>query len=160
MGSRQLPYRRVVLFPSLSFSFSVYSMIPWKLCIYFAYILLIFPVSTFRMVKLGGKDCKYKGEKICNGAVTKEYLKINKVRVCNNGKLQILPRATVGEGFPLVGRDTGHGKDCIWYGTVFCDGDVIEDLHRWWFLMKCSKSKFTVHSRSYSEVTNDKRFSN
>ena len=29
--------------------------------------------------------------------------------------------------------------DCIWYGTTFCDGDVVEDLYRWWFKMKCSR---------------------
>ena len=23
-------------------------------------------------------------------------------------------------------RDTGEGRDCLWYGTTFCDGDLIE----------------------------------
>ena len=43
-----------------------------------------------------------------------------------------MPRKKVGEGFALVGRDTGPGKDCLWYGTTFCDGDLVEDLYRWW----------------------------
>merc|ERR1712018_228715 len=57
-----------------------------------------------------------------------------------------------GEGFALVGRDTGVGKDCVWYGTTFCDGDLVEDLFRWWFKMKCAKGKFSVDSSSYAEV--------
>ena len=43
-------------------------------------------------------------------------------------------------------------SDCIWYGTVFCDGDVVEDLFRWWFKMKCSKGKFSVDSSTWSAV--------
>merc|ERR1712098_824609 len=120
--------------------------------------LLLLPVCSLRMVKLGGKDCKYAGTKICNGAVTKE-LGSTLVKVCSDGRIKTKLRKTVGEGFPLYGRDTGPGKDCTWYGTVFCDGDVVEDLHRWWFLQKCSKSKFSVYSRSYSEVIKDRRFS-
>merc|ERR1719430_2549690 len=109
------------------------------------------------MVKLGGKDCKYKGEKICNGAVTKE-IGTKKVIVCTDGKLKLKKRESVGEGFPLVGRDTGPGKDCLWYGTTFCTGDLVEDLFRWWFRMKCSKSKFTVASVPYTQVVQDPRF--
>ena len=66
--------------------------------------------------------------------------------------------------------------DCLWYGTTFCDGDIVEvstysavlwsfiltmfvqDLNRWWFLKKCSKGRFSAYSRSYSEVVADKRF--
>ena len=64
---------------------------------------------SFRTVKLGGKDCTFKGEKICNGAVTKEIGK-SLVKVCTDGKVKLKPRKQVGEGFPLVGRDTGPGK--------------------------------------------------
>ena len=35
---------------------------------------------------------------------------------------------------------------------------LYQDLHRWWFLMKCSRSKFSVYSRPYSEVVGDKRY--
>ena len=64
----------------------------------------------------------------------------------------------VGEGYALLGRDTGPGKDCTWYGTTFCDGDLVEDLYRWWFKMKCSKSRFTVVSVPYTQVVQDPRF--
>ena len=47
--------------------------------------------------------------------------------------------------------------DCIWYGTTFCDGDVVEDLYRWWFKMKCSKTKFSVDSSSWAEVIKRKQ---
>ena len=65
--------------------------------------------STVRVVKLGGKDCEFEGAKICQGAVTKEIGK-SFVKVCTNGKLRTKLRKEVGEGFPLVGRDTGAGK--------------------------------------------------
>ena len=73
-------------------------------------------------------------------------------------QVRLMPRKKVGEGFALVGRDTGPGKDCLWYGTTFCDGDLVEDLFRWWFRMKCSKSKFTVASVPYTQVVQDPRF--
>ena len=60
-------------------------------------------------MKLGGKDCKYKGAAVCNGAVTKE-IGTKLVKVCTDGKLKVKSRRIVGEGFPLVGRDTGPGK--------------------------------------------------
>ena len=66
-------------------------------------------VTSLRTVKLGGKDCDYKGEKICNGAVTKE-IGTKLVKVCSDGKIKTKSRKIVGEGFPLVGRDTGAGK--------------------------------------------------
>ena len=62
-----------------------------------------------RVVKLGGKDCEFKGEKICNGAVTKE-IGTKLVKVCTDGKIKTKTRKSVGDGFPLVGRDTGEGK--------------------------------------------------
>ena len=62
-----------------------------------------------RVVKLGGKDCDFEGGKICNGAVTKE-IGTKLVKVCVDGKIKTRTRKSVGEGFPLVGRDTGEGK--------------------------------------------------
>ena len=118
-----------------------------------------------------GKIVITQGEKICNGAVTKE-IGSTTLQICVNGKVimhpslpshlslqvRLMPRKKVGEGFALVGRDTGPGKDCLWYGTTFCDGDLVEDLFRWWFRMKCSKSKFTVASVPYTQVVQDPRF--
>merc|ERR1712083_1291558 len=119
--------------------------------------IMIANVHSLRKVKLGGKDCTFKGERICNGAVTKEIGSLT-VQICVNGKVRLMPRMKVGEGFALLGRDTGPGKDCLWYGTTFCDGDLVEDLFRWWFRMKCSKSKFTVASVPYTQVVQDPRF--
>jgi len=120
-------------------------------------ILLVVASECFRTVKLGGKDCTFKGEKVCNGGVVKEIGK-SLVKVCTDGKVKLKPRKQVGEGYALLGRDTGPGKDCVWYGTTFCDGDLVEDLFRWWFRMKCSKSKFTVASVPYTQVVKDPRF--
>ena len=65
-------------------------------------------------------------------------------------------------------------SECKWYGEVLCDGAVVQvgaivspnfqsshyaqDLYRWWFLLKCSKSKMSVVSRSWLDVNSDKRF--
>merc|ERR1711988_112297 len=143
-------------FSILSFShhyFAAMKLTSTLICLVLLYCKLSLSV---RVVKLGGKDCTYKGEKICNGAVTKEIGK-KLVKVCKNGKVKTATRKSVGEGFPLVGRDTGEGKDCIWYGTTFCDGDVVEDLYRWWFKMKCSKTRFSVDSSSWAEVIKRKQ---
>ena len=61
------------------------------------------------MVKLGGKDCRYGTDKVCNGAVTKE-VGTKLVKICDDGRIKTKTRKSVGEGFPLVGRDTGEGK--------------------------------------------------
>ena len=103
-----------------------------------------------------GGDCDHEGAKVCNGAVTEEKGKF--VKICLNGKLKNKLVKKVKAGYPLVGRDTGPGKDCTWYGTVYCSGDVIQDLHRWWFLMKCSSTRLSVIARSYTQVVQDKRF--
>lgn len=47
--------------------------------------------------------------------------------------------------------------DCVWYGTTFCDGDVVEDLYRWWFKMRCSNTRFSVDSSSWAEVIKRKQ---
>ena len=64
---------------------------------------------SVRVVKLGGKDCNFQGEKVCNGAVTKE-IGTKLVKICSDGKIKTKTRKSVGEGYPLVGRDTGPGK--------------------------------------------------
>ena len=64
---------------------------------------------SVRVVKLGGKDCSFEGEKVCNGAVTKE-IGTKLVKICSDGKIKTKTRKSVGEGYPLVGRDTGPGK--------------------------------------------------
>merc|ERR1712048_707806 len=128
MGSRSLLSVRASSITEMKWTSEI-------LCLVF---LCVTCTLSVRVVKLGGKDCSFQGEKVCNGAVTKE--------------IKTKTRKSVGEGYPLVGRDTGPGKDCAWYGTVFCDGDVVEDLFRWWFKMKCAKGKFSVDSSNLAEV--------
>merc|ERR1719483_2024834 len=101
-------------------------------------------------------SCKFKGNEVCEGAVTKELK--STLQICTNGRLKLKKKSEVKPGYPLVGRDTGPDKDCTWYGTVYCSGDVIQDLHRWWFLMKCSSTRLSVIARSYTQVVQDKRF--
>merc|ERR1712110_1019220 len=115
-------------------SAAVMKWTPASLCLVGLFCSL---ASSVRVVKLGGKDCEFDGGRICNGAVTKE-IGSKLLKVCSDGKIKTKTRKSVGEGYPLVGRDTGDGKDCVWYGTTFCDGDVVEDLYRWWFKMRCS----------------------
>merc|ERR1712062_564228 len=94
--------------------------------------------------------CKFKGKQICEGAVTKEFKK--SVRICTEGKVLKKKREEVEPGYPLA------GGECVWYGEVLCDGAVVQDLYRWWFLLKCSANKMSVVSRSWSDVTSDRRF--
>ena len=71
-------------------------------------------------------------------------------------------------------RDTGEGRDCLWYGTTFCDGDLIEvgskygicrnltmkafeDLERWWYHMRCSGGVMRVVSRAWADVARHTR---
>ena len=84
-------------------------------------------MSGLRVVPLGGKDCDHDqedGVKVCNGAVIRE--KETTVQLCVDGKLKYEKKTEVTPGYPLWPRDTGPGKDCLWYGTTFCDGDLIE----------------------------------
>ena len=80
-----------------------------------AHILLLLSAlcCTFldsRKVKLGGKDCKYRGSKVCNGAVIKE-VGSKLVNACLDGKIEYFkPKSRVALDYPLVGRDTGPGK--------------------------------------------------
>ena len=66
-------------------------------------------MGSSRKVKLGGKDCKYKGSSVCNGAVTKK-IGSKYLQICAEGKLKLKKKEVVGAGYPLVGRDTGTGK--------------------------------------------------
>merc|ERR1711892_497739 len=97
-------------------------------------------------------SCKFKGQEICEGAVTKELKK--KVRICSGGKLKYKLKSQVKPGYPLA------GGECVWYGELLCDGAVVKDLHSWWFLSKCSKSRMRVVSRSWLEVSRDTRYRN
>jgi len=101
-------------------------------------------------------DCTFGGKKICEGAVTKE--KFYSVKICLDGRLKWRQKTQVKKGYPVVGKDTGPGKDCKWYGETYCKGDTVEDLYRWWFQVKCSNGRMSVQSRSWSAVVNDPRY--
>ena len=49
---------------------------------------------------------------------------------CDGGKIKKKGIKAV-KGNPRVGKDTGPGKDCLWYDTTFCDGDIVE-VQRYW----------------------------
>ena len=129
-------------------------------------------VLCLRVVPLGGKDCDHdlvEGVKVCNGAVTRE--KETTVQICVDGKLKYKKKEEVTPGYALWPRDTGPGKDCVWYGTTFCDGDLVEvtnigmvttsttiftsllqDLRRWKYHLKCSKGVMRVVGRTLSDL--------
>ena len=131
------------------------------------------------------KDCDHeseKGVKIWNGGVIRE--KETTVQICVDGKIKYKKKEEVDRGYPLWWpkkwqdypilqnlsftrpRDTGEGRDCLWYGTTFCDGDLIEvggkhricrnltmrafeDLERWpGYNMRCSGGVMRVVSRA------------
>merc|ERR1712098_91542 len=96
--------------------------------------------------------CTYKGNKICEGAVTKEMKTL--LQVCEGGGLKYKKKEKVKKGYPLAGRD------CSWYGENICDKAIVQDLHRWWFLSQCSNKKMRVVGRSWEEVVKDPRFKN
>merc|ERR1712066_1031393 len=111
-------------------------------------------ITTFLLVTLLTHSleasCKFEGKEICEGAVTKELSTV--VKICQNGKLRLKKKSDIAPGWPKP------GGECVWYGDIICDGAVVQDLYRWWFLMKCSKGKMSLYSRSWTEVTNDQRY--
>ena len=94
-------------------------------------------VLEARMVEKDTGDCKYKGGRICHGAVVKET-KLG-VKICLKKILKFKTfKSGIRKGsYPLVGVDTGPGKDCVWYGQTYCDGDSVIDLNRWTFVSRC-----------------------
>merc|ERR1711915_641887 len=97
----------------------------------------------------GGRSCIFrnKGKKfdIQEGEVTS--VKKDKVRVCENGKLVKKDRSEVPTPFKI------GCNGCVWYGRVVCDGNIVKDLYRWWFLSKCSAGKMSPYGRSWLEVS-------
>merc|ERR1712025_866587 len=111
-------------------------------------------VIVFILVTLLGNiscSCKFRGKKICVGAVTKEFK--TSVKICTpSGIIKFKKKSEVPPGYPLA------GGECVWYGEVLCDGALVQDLYRWWFHNKCSKGRMSVVSRSWLEVVKDPRY--
>merc|ERR1712001_784787 len=111
-------------------------------CMTLLSVLLILPLDTVEA------SCTFEDKEVCEGKIVKEIGK-SLVKICIDGKLKIKPRKKISP-WP------GYGGSCMWYGEVLCDGAVVQVLYRWWFLSKCSKSKMSVKSRSWIDVTSDK----
>merc|ERR1712055_536405 len=97
-------------------------------------------------------DCDWKEKDITvkEGEAVRFLKKYKKVKICLDGKLQYKRIADVEFSFACSG--------CGWYDKVVCDGETVQDLHRWWFLSTCSNGRMNVISRSWSEVRRDPRF--
>merc|ERR1711894_847601 len=104
------------------------------------------------LARVTQSSCPFEGKEICEGAVTRELSTV--VKICENGKLKLKKKSDIAPGWPKA------GGECVWYGEILCDGAVVEDLYRWWFLSKCSQGRMSVTSRSWSEVTRDPRYKN
>merc|ERR1711879_502296 len=107
-------------------------------------------ISIVVLVLSTEASCPFEGKEICEGAVTKELSTL--VKICVDGRLKLKKKSEVAPGWPKA------GGECVWYGEVLCDGAVVQDLYRWWFLQRCSKGRMSVVSRSWSEVTQDERY--
>merc|ERR1711992_7663 len=114
--------------------------------------LLLIAVLVTCLARVTQSSCPFEGKEICEGAVTRELSTV--VKICENGKLTLKKKSDIAPGWPKA------GGECVWYGEILCDGAVVEDLYRWWFLSKCSKGRMSVTSRSWSEVTSDPRYKN
>merc|ERR1712021_67544 len=99
-------------------------------------------------------DCKYGGERVCSGSIVKYFLNRRLVRQCIDGVFITKTAAAANATKNAVKRG---GEDCVWYGRVYCDGDVMIDLYRWWFQMRCSGGKMKLQARQWRDVVNDSR---
>merc|ERR1712025_874366 len=114
--------------------------------------VLLIAVLVTGLARVTQSSCPFEGKEICEGAVTRELSTV--VKICQNGKLRLKKKSDIAPGWPKA------GGECVWYGEILCDGAVVEDLYRWWFLSKCSKGRMSLYSRSWSEVTSDPRYKN
>merc|ERR1711962_860724 len=136
---------------------SDYPAYPPLLCVMWSlYTVLLLTsvclISTCRGQN-AGKTCKlkHKGKSfdVQEGEVT--YITKNTVKVCKNGKLTYVNKSEVRAPYKM-------GCGGCWYGKRLCNGDIVQDLHRWWFLNQCSNGRMRPVGRSYEEVSRDPRF--
>eukprot|EP00092_Neocalanus_flemingeri_P065278 GFUD01079327.1.p1 GENE.GFUD01079327.1~~GFUD01079327.1.p1 ORF type:complete len:109 (-),score=22.99 GFUD01079327.1:59-385(-) len=83
-------------------------------------------------------DCKWKekgitvkeGEVV--GFIPKKKFTPQKIKICEkSGKLKYIPE-TDAPGYNI------GCNGCKWQGKVLCSGEMVEDLHSWWFESQCS----------------------
>lgn len=106
--------------------------------------------------KIGG-DCKYLGKRVCSGSVVRTFKYSTLVRVCDNGVLKYKRDKDV-KNAPRRGPAGSQEEDCVWYGQVYCGGDVVIDLYRWWFQMRCSNGRMRIEARQWRDVVTDPRY--
>merc|ERR1712080_46374 len=121
----------------------------WGSCVIMTLCILSLVLVLLPNISL--QACSYKGQQICDGAVTKE-IGTKLLQVCVGTSLKYKKRSQVKPGYPLA------GNDCEWYGEILCDGETVIDLYRWWFESHCSNKKMSVRARSWEEVVRDPRF--
>merc|ERR1719342_1179715 len=89
-------------------------------------VLLFYVTVDARLSKLSSRGCDFKGDQVCHGAVTTIGKSV--VKVCEDGVWRYRASyLSTKRDNPVVGKDTGKGKDCNLAGKVFCSGDLIED---------------------------------
>ncbi|XP_023327610.1 uncharacterized protein LOC111700800 [Eurytemora carolleeae] len=121
------------------------------------YIIVMLCLSAYSFQKIVEKeqgDCNIVDKRVCDGTVAKVRPDGTSI-VCKGGKFQASPaKGRVGK---KLGGD-GESGDCEWYGQVYCDGDVVEDLFIWKHQVKCAQGKMFIYHRSLQEVESDPRF--
>jgi len=102
-----------------------------------------------------GKTCtlKHKGKTydVQEGEVTE--IRRTTFRICTNGSL-ILEKKKDSDVRPPYKMGCGG----CWYGKLLCNGEIVQDLHRWWFLNQCSNGRMRPVGRTFEEVSRDPRF--
>jgi len=85
-------------------------------------------------------------------AIVKEF-KVSAL-VCDNGKLRMMSKKLIQQ---FNSQPLKQG-DCQWYNEFYCDGDLVEDLYRWWFYKKCSGGVMSIFPRPWQDIVSDPRY--
>merc|ERR1719419_821561 len=106
-----------------------------------------------RLVQAGTqKECKGPdNSRLCDGAALKTLS--TTVQVCVKGRKKLIPKKKLN-----VKALPSSDAPCEWYGQLYCNGDIVVDLYRWWFLKKCASGRMYVYGRTWLEVAQDPRF--
>merc|ERR1712080_161477 len=113
-------------------------------------------LSSLYILSLGQKTektCKLKHLGKTHDVQEGQITEIRKTtfRVCTNGSLILKKKKEVRPPYKI-------GCGGCWYGKLLCNGEIVQDLNRWWFLNQCSNGRMRPVGRSYDEVSRDPRF--
>merc|ERR1712061_8077 len=64
----------------------------------------------------------------------------------------------IGEDFPPPWKYACNG--CTVNGKIVCQGTVVRDLYRWWYLAQCDRGRMLPVGRQWGDVVEDPRFTN